>query len=304
MDKDSFHSEIIKTVKQNNLSQKPVEQLSKQKMAQLDSNVYAHIDQVFSDSADTQAAANANNAKATDRNQQSLLGSIKSQLSDWFSNMGVQPVAFAAITLCAVGAMTFFLTDKQTTGPYFDIPESVAAAELDKYIEVPTAQSRALAPSSPSDRRSAFLAGITQADLDIIGDADNPIAQQLAIQYQEITTNEKAVDATEALNSVHSSAELYTNNEETNSWFKQGYAVEIVHLTALRSMSDMNTDLLQDALEFYRDQDTKPDLQDTGVAKQYIQNHELLLNNKNPLSTPEEVQQIITTTQNMKLLIQ
>jgi len=109
----------------------------------------------------------------------------------------------------------------------------------------------------------------------------------------------------------------YSDDKQTRFWLKQGYMVEVVHLAAKRSMRDLNASALIDALQFYRVQASlpepgntepdNPDLRGTSadVAIQFIRNHEKLLVAAPAQSpTPEQVQEIVDMTHEMKVLIQ
>ena len=285
----------------------PVEELPKEQMAQLESNVYDHIETLFSEETSNQT--NPDNTTTTDTSHEKPKRRLSDLLSEWFATSWIRPasIAFAAIAFVAVGAITLQLTKHSATESFFDIPESLAAADLERHIEVPQQNSRALAAEPSSERRNAFLAGVISADLDLTKDTQSSITDDLLIWYQRTTNNDQTADSSEAIKSVQSSITHYSSNEQTSGWLSEGYAVELVHLAAKRTMTDMDFSVLQSALGFYRNQTKKPWTQDSSsdLAKQYIQNHDLLINtDSNNISTPEQVQEIITSTNNMKILVQ
>ncbi len=317
MDKDNFWQEIVDLAKHHKQRSKPVEQLPDEKMDQLESNVYTHIDQLFSDSEVLSATANSDLATTADTQPKR---SLKQSSLLWLQRFkaSITPVfAIAMIALLSVGVLAYLLSNNRLSEPLFDIPESVAAADLQRYIQIPQESSRALAETLPSKRRSAFLAGVTQADLDLIGNIEQPAAHQIARWYHHTTTNTAAADALDALKTVQSSVSRFSADEQTGFWLKQGYAVEMVNLAARRSMVDLNAGVLIDALHFYRTQvsmraqgsneSTSLELKSSSsdVARQYIQNHEkLVAATPATLSTPEQLQEIADMTHDMKVLIQ
>jgi len=306
MDKNSFWQEVIEMVKHHRPKPQAIEKLPKEQMVQLESNVYNHIDTLFSEDASDTAISK--DASAVNNRPSQPSRSIKTLLSDFFANSWAQPaaLAFAAIAFVSVGALTLNMIKHSNTKSFFNVPDVVAAANVDNHIEIPQQQSRALIATSASDQSRAFLAGVTGAGLDLLADTESSTAQELANWYQQISTNDQATDTSTTIKSVRSSIEQYSSDEYTSSWFEQGYAVEVVNLAAKRSMTDLDMSILQSALGFYHEHATQPWLDNnTNVAEQYIQNHEYLLNSDaSQLSTPEQVQEIITYTQNMKLLIQ
>lgn len=327
MDRDGFWQEITDLAKHHKQRSQPVEQLPVVQMEQLESNVYEHIDQLFSgsevtDSEITPATAELDVTTTVDTPNQSPLeqrDSIWSSLlwSRLFQGSRTPVYAMAMIALFSVGVLAYLLSGNRQSEPLFDIPESVVAADVDRYIQIPQGSSRAFSGALLSERRSAFLAGVAQADLDLIGNGEQPAAHQVALWHHQTTTNTAAVDALDALKRVQSSVARYSAIEQTGFWLKRGYAVEVVHLAAKRSMVDLNTSTLIDALQFYKMQAMMPEPGNTesnnvelksvsaDVAKQYIQNHEkLMVATPAQLPTPEQLQEIVDMTHDMKVLIQ
>lgn len=303
MDRNTFQREIIDLVKQHNKGREGVEQLPEKNMQQLESDVYAHIDQLFSESAATDTSSTTENKTSK---QSDILTKTKSWWAWLIPDAPTRAPAFAlaAIAFLTVGTLTYQLTNQQQLQPLLDLPDSLTTADLGRYIEQPQEGSRALVATELSDRRSAFMAGVTQADLDILKRTDTTTADKIAIRYHQTTQKTAAIDAAEAIGTLQSSVERFKSRENTNFWLHQGYAVELVHLAARRSMADMNTDILKDALQFYTSQ-TSPQSLEEDVAKQYIESYRNLADlASTELTTPAQVQEAIDTTRNMKVVIQ
>jgi len=316
MDRDSFWQEIVNLVKHHKRRSYPVEPLPEEKMEQLETNVYTHIDQLFSSSEVTSATAQSDITTAGPQHKSSYKQE-NSLIARLFQHRHAPVFAMAMFALFSVGVLAFLLSNNRISEPLFDMPESIVAADMDRYIQIPQENLRALAKTVPSERRSAFLAGVAQADLDLIGDIENPAAHQIALWYHQTTTNTTVVDAVNALKTVESSVARYAANEQSGLWLKHGYAVEVVHLAAKRSLVDLNTGVLVDALRFYSDQaltpvpsktdPENPELKSSSVdvVRQYIHNHEkLLIAIPTNSPTPGQVQEIIDMTHSMKVLIQ
>ena len=307
MDRNSFWREVIEIVKHHKRSPDPLEHLSEQRMAQLESNIFAHIEQQFP--KDSTAAVKSDNATAPEPRKMSVPERVKSLLRLPFPDQfaGSPVLAFATFALLSAGVLTFILANNRTAETHFKIPESVASADLEQYIESPENRNRALVATLPSSRRNAFLTGVTLADLDVIGDSNKKSAQDIAIWFNQMTKSVPSVDATIALDTVQSQATHFSNDEKSSFWFKQGYSIEMVHLAARHSLDNLNTTTLADALTFFTNQSAHPIPKNHTVdlSKQYIQNHEQLINAASTeLSTPEQIQEIVKVTNNMKILIQ
>ena len=307
MDRNSFWREVIEIVKHHKRSPDPVEHLSEQRMSQLESNIFAHIEQQFP--KDSTAAVKSDNAAVTEPRKKSLPERVKSLLRLPFPDQfaGSPVLAFATFALLSAGVLTFILANNRTAETHFQIPESVASADLEQYIESPENRNRALVATLPSNRRNAFLTGVTLADLDVIGDSNKKSAQDIAIWFNQMTKSVPSVDATIALDNVQSQATHFSSDEKSSFWFKQGYSIEMVHLAARHSLDNLNTTTLADALTFYTNQSAHPIPKNHTVdlSKQYIQNHEQLINAASTeLSTPGKIQEIVKVTNNMKILIQ
>ena len=78
MDRNSFWREVIEIVKHHKRSPDPVEHLSEQRMSQLESNIFAHIEQQFP--KDSTAAVKSDNAAVTEPRKKSLPERVKSLL--------------------------------------------------------------------------------------------------------------------------------------------------------------------------------------------------------------------------------
>jgi len=314
MNKDSHRQELIHVVKLHKQSLRSVEKLPEEQMAQLESSVYKHIDQLFSKSK-VMPATIKNDVIAKEYSRKKGLTKKRNSLMAWL--FPARYVQVLVMVLFSAGAVTYLLSNNRTSEMLFDIPESVVAADVDRYIQIPQQNLRALAGASVSDRRSAFLAGVTQADLDLIADTESATTQQMALWYHHIATDIPAVDVPDALKTVQSSVIRFSADEQTSLWLKYGYAVEVVHLAAKRSMVDLNTSALADALQFYSTQalssehdKAESNISDLSISladisRQYLLNHEnLIAAHRDQLITPEQVQQIVDMTDNMKILIQ
>jgi len=305
MDRNSFWREVIEIIKHPRHTPDPVENLSEKRMAQLESNIFAHIEQQFSD--DTVVAAKPDNSVAPEPRKYSLLERVKTLLQIPDGLTGSPVLAITMFALLSAGALTFILSNNRMADSHFKIPSSVASANLEQFIEIPQNGTKALASTPPSDRRSAFLTGVALADLNLIGDNEKESAQEIAIWFQQTTNSTPAVNAESAVETVQSQAAHFSSDEKSSLWFKHGYSVEIVQLAAKSSLADMNTSVLADALAFYKNHSTHPipKSHTVDLAKQYIQNHEQLINTASTeLSTPNQIQEIVKITDNMKVLLQ
>jgi len=316
MDRGSYQQELIDVVRLHKQSLRPVENLPEEQMAQLESSVYEHIDQQFSGSKVSPATVKPD-VIATGYSQKK--GSTKKRNSPMGWLFPARYVQVLAMALISAVVVSYLLSINRASEMLFDIPASVVAADVDRYIEIPQQNLRALTGTSVSDRRGAFLAGVTQANLDLIDDTESATTQQMALWYHHIASNVPTVDVLEALKTVHSSVYRFSANEQTSLWLKIGYAIEVVHLAAKRSMVDLNTSVLADALQFYSIQASmlmpEHDKVETNISslrislddinRQYILNHErLIVAHRDHLITPAQVQQIVDMTDNMKILLQ
>lgn len=294
-----------------------VEHLPEEQMTQLESNVYAHIDHLFHESEVMPATASLDVVAREDAQYQSLPKQGNS-LWAWLFQASHKPaLGLSMLVLFSVGVLGYLFLDGRRLEPRFDIPQSVVAADVHRHILIPQQGSQAFAGTLPSERRRAFLAGVAQADLDLIEDIESPAARQIALWYHLTTTNTQANDAVNALKTVQSSVARYSGNEQTNLWFKHGYAVEMVHLAAKQSMVNLNASALIDALQFYRVHALMPvagktepnnpefNSRSADIASQYIRNHQkLILATPAQSPEPEQVQEIVDITHDMKVLIQ
>ena len=306
MDSNSFWKEVIAIARLNKPDPQPVEQLSERRMAEIESSVFAHIEKQFPD--DTVATVESGKATSVEPVGNGLLAQIKKLFQRPFTDglTGAPALSFAMFALLCAGALTIMLTYNRQVDSYLDIPQSVTTAGLDQYIESPQNGTRALTAAQPSIRRSAFLTGITRADLDIAGESESEIAREIAIHFHQ-TTNNTAADSPEiALETVQAQVARFSSDENAGLWLKQGYAVEVTHLAAKRSLTDMNTGVLTDALAFFKKQAMHFSAENhVDLAPQYVKNHELLINAAaTDITTPEQIQEIVTITHNMKVLIQ
>ena len=81
-------------------------------------------------------------------------------------------------------------------------------------------------------------------------------------------------------------------------------AVELVKLAATRSMTDIDTAVLADAIDFYREKSMLPTDVSTVIPEQYLEDRRVLIETtKSSLTTPSQIQTIIDSSKQMILII-
>jgi len=305
MNNENHWDEMSKMLKAHRESKLPIERLDERRMADLQANVFSHIDQQFSDRTEHSSVNDTvenrtrkNVTKATSRN---ILKDLLSKLfpSGEFSSRS-PALAFAAVAVLALGVLTFFTGQKPTVGDtLFELPNSIAMSSeaLESQIDATSIGARALATSPLSVEHDAFMAGVTRADIDVIGNIDSALSQQLVQSF-----NSTDLTPHQSFDKFTNTVEGFIASDTTSGWIKHGYAVELVNLTAKHAMTDLGTDELGDALAFYRIMSADLDLQTQN--QNYTKNHDLLMSAHDRLKAePKGIEQLILLTNNLKVLI-
>lgn len=293
MDDQEFKQEILKMAKDN------AQPLSEEKMQKLQNNVYAHIDTLFQaeqDAIDSPIVANKPNLSR----RKSSFERLKDILADVFS---VKTIGMAGLTVATLVFVFQLSTTTSTTLP--DVPDSLMSAGLEQHTDHLTASSRALVSGPLSERRKAFLTGVTAAAAEVSGNNNKESLNLLVANYHVMITGEKSgVPATDK-QLLKDNIDQYNDSSSTDSWLTEGYLVEILHLAAKHALIDMETTIVKDALNFYRDQ-TRLSISDPGedIPDNFIENHQKLIEIDVPgVNTPTKIQSIIDTTQQMIVII-
>ena len=308
MDKESFEQTIVEMVRESRQTPEHVTQLPEKNMQQLEANVYTHINNLFANDHQTPVSDEPSNIR-----RPGIFTTFKKHLGEIFEKWTIQKtaIAFASISIMSVGAITYQLTNTPVTNNpdyerFLSIPDSVAAAGIDEYINLPTDSSRSMVTTEPSERRLVFLTGVTRAGIDVIGNPSSRETKELATAYQVFISGNPSTNSDNDLDGLNKNVLQFAENSKTNEWLTHGYAVEIVHLAAKRSLVDMETNILTDALNYYQKVTgdfTEID-QGSDVTPQFKQNHLFLFDAvlEKPV-TPNQIQSFIDKTQQMKIVI-
>ncbi len=299
MDSNTFKKEVLQMVKDKK-QQEASPGLTEMQMKQLDAEVFSHIETLFP-SDNTQETLLRSNEKTP---QISTTEKLKGFLTNIFDVKPLQLAggALAAISFLAVGIITYQGSGQSDSG-LLDIPSSLTTAGLEKHVQnTSTLSAKAIVTDTPSQRRSAFLTGITQAAVELV---DDTRAGTIASNYHQLITGSAPATPDTALQLLSTNIDSFSELESTRSWMIEGHAVELVHLAATRAMTDMNTNILDDAIDFYRQ--ITPDLtadNTQSIPEQYLSDRSALLNtSRSTVATPSQIQNIIDSTQQMILII-
>ena len=299
MDNDTFVSEILKIVKAHKRKiEEPSEPLSDAQMENMRKNVHAHIETLFPhDSTSTQSTVSP--ASTT---QITTLGKFRDHLSTMFSFEKVYPLstALASVAVLTAGILTYQLTTSNSD-LLLPVPNSITAKNFTQNINQNIASSRAIVPQQLSERRQAFVTGVIRADLDLIGDSES--AASVALLNNHTITHENGRGT--SIESFDATVERFRKTKMTNVWLTSGYAVEVVHLAAQKSLENLDSSVLSDALTFYRtqtDELTNTLTIDTELDA-FTANHTFLLSASSEFDEPDSIQTIIDKTTQMKVIL-
>jgi len=295
MDSKTFKSEILQIVKDNKVTSPG---LSDERMKQLDRNVFAHIETLFPADDGTQ---NTQTPTTETPPEKGPLTKIKDLFGNLFSIGPLQlaGTAIAAISLLAVGLITYQLTDRDST--LLKLPDSLTNAGLANHVEytIHTSQ-RAAVADAPSETRIAFMTGVSQAALDVAEDKTDDVVRH----YHQIITGDDSGNTDTAARLLSKNVDRLRNSEPGRAWMIEGYAVELVKLAATRSMTDIDTAVLADAIDFYREKSMLPTDVSTVIPEQYLEDRRVLIETtKSSLTTPSQIQTIIDSSKQMILII-
>lgn len=288
MDRSEFYKNL-KDIHLQETDKKTSAVLSEKQMQELQDNVYAHIETLFPDDAEPKPKPD-------------VIGKITSSVKPANDNRYVLQSVFAAsLAFLMIGGFALFKTiDNNSLG----LPASSSLAGLTEQVSFPLGASRAIADPILSQRRHAYLAGYTKANLYVLGKNDDT-AEKFALWYLQNADQDAPADAQKAVSSVNGIADDFLAEEYSSFWYKQGLATELVNLAAKDALVDLDTSILDELLDFYKKvSDSITSYTNSSNDLAYLAKHQELVNSSELISTPDELQRIIDSTRAMKILIQ
>lgn len=288
-----FKKQILGMVKQKQADQLQENHLSQDKMNRVEDNVYAHIDSLFP--ASPQEASHTVKTKT-------VFSRIKDFISDLHHRGNYQTVAALAAIPVLIAGVIAYQSNNLNNSVYPTIPDSLKSHGLAQFIEIPAPDSRAIADLSITDRRRAFITGIAKADLDTTNDPESEIAKLVNTQFGKII-NSNADNS--SVNLIDDSFKQAFTQDDTRAWAIQGYALEIVHLSASMALENIDASVVNEALKYYQETSGKLEItEDNSIPVQFSDNHDYLVAAaKAKQDTPDKIQILIDKTQQMKLII-
>lgn len=232
MNKETFHSEILEIAKQR-------EPLSDERMARVTKRVFDNVDSMYG----------LNDIPNYETRPSGFIERIKAALTFDSERRTVGPlvVAFGVLSLVAVGSLLFKMTTN--TQHYLEMPSTLADIGLHRYVDIPAEGGRAFVAVQKSEERLAFLAGIIQADLDIVGKNDSQLSSALVDwYYREAGFEGKTIQANEFAELVSK----YNQDDIRGDWFKEGYAIEVLQVSANRSVDADDRKPVIAAIRYYQ----------------------------------------------------
>ncbi len=298
MDRDEFNAEILRIARAN---RKPLTDKHKQ---DLQDSVYAHIKTLFPADHNPVSTPSMSNASTVTKKKPPY-HKLKEFFANLFASASVPQYTMAAISVIGVGILVFLLSsnNQQTL---LKIPSSLTVAGLDAHVSHLTASTRTIAPQTISERRKYYLAGITSAGIDVIANPDTQSSKDLAALYYSTTTGKDATETVQSYDLLAKDVNSYKDSELANVWLTEGYLVEILYLSALRTLNGMETDILRNALSFYQQNTLLDDAakEIETIPEQYLSNQQTLLNtDSSGINTPGQVQSIVDATQLMHVIL-
>jgi len=280
MDKRTFEKEIVRLVKDHRRQFSPSLPSDEQRR-ELQSNVYTYIDSLY-------PTESGNSTSLTLNRRPGKLDKIKDYVKNIFNFDGIarSVVAFAAVSSIAFGVLTLQFTGKSPS-PLFNLPDSIAA-------EIPyngnlsgLDSAKSFIDSQDTSRRMAFVTGIARAQYDLGGHTNHENAQ-----------------------TINSNVNQFSANEFTNLWLFNGYAVEVVHLAALRAIEDIDLTVIESALKFYRETSSLPteelstdDPALDQIPSLFLQHHQFLMSVDTSAFAPSDIQNVIDISEQMKVVL-
>lgn len=280
MDKRTFEKEIVRLVKDHRRQFSPSLPSDEQRR-ELQSNVYTYIDSLY-------PTESGNSTSLTLNRRPGKLDKIKDYVKNIFNFDGIarSVVAFAAVSSIAFGVLTLQFTGKSPS-PLFNLPDSIAA-------EIPyngnlsgLDSAKSFIDSQDTSRRMAFVTGIARAEYDLGGHTNHENAQ-----------------------TINSNVNQFSANEFTNLWLFNGYAVEVVHLAALRAIEDIDLTIIESALKFYRETSSLPteelstdDPALDQIPSLFLQHHQFLMSVDTSAFAPSDIQNVIDISEQMKVVL-
>lgn len=303
-DTDEHWEEILYMVKDNHQRrQTPITELDVDRKAELDRNVYAHIEQQFNSVEGKSIGHSSTTVGATQRSSiwASTISNLRKLQPRSLSNGHLAALAFAAIGAIAVG---LFITTDKTVDSYFEVPDSLLTAGLDTQVISVSGGQRALA-STTTERRVAFISGTVQADLDVLETPNDEFVANLAYHYP-VLFGESSKDTKEPLLiDFQTQVNTHQKDDQLKPWLKEGYLVQMIHLAAKTALTQLDTGALNDALQHFQSQQNLEHAITNSEAlnSNYIDSRKKLVESSvNKVSTPDNIQQIIDLTKTLKVL--
>jgi len=199
----------------------------------------------------------------------------------------IHPVLYSAVWMVAVVIMSYLLGNKGSPGILYNVPKPILAIDMQARAEFPTTTNNPLVGTYDTARQNAFFAGITRADMDVIG-------------------NDNSEDSLALLAAVNGVLNKHLATEDGRYWIGQGYALQILYLvyTDKRTASDQS--LLLSARKFYRkkaylNSSRQSELLD--VPRYWRLNNDLITIGNNPLAGIS-IQNTLDAVAEMKSILQ
>ena len=287
MDRRGFVSELRQIDKEVQNRGVPPVPLSDAQKKEIDDRVLDHINTLYPVD------------EVTAGTKTDLFATVKKYLSPANDEQFRFPIRYAVAIAGVLMVGALFLVGKSTNQSTLGVPNSIADAELHQHVHLPMGGMKAITGTKQSFRHNAYLAGYAQANLYAIGETDPVKAQSFAIWYLDATRN-TATDQT-ALARLQHKIDEYLADETTEFWYQQGLATELVQLAAKGAMEDIDTDVLREAIRYYNQSSGAISAHIKATDQRYFDKHRELQGMSTP-STPGEIQQIIDTTQALKVL--
>jgi len=306
MDNSEFRQDVINMIKKDQKDKKKGK-MSPEQIRDLDTEIFPYIDTLYGENEENgvfeiEQNKKQDGSKHPPRNFKHRL----SQIFDNFFNEEIGSyIAIASLCLVLIGAAVVF-ESKITLLP--EAPGSLVAQGLGVHADPLVEESKSFGRQTPSERRIAFLTGVTQSGVDLIDDSNSPFTHKLVGAYSLYVTGNDTSDANVALNELSQAITQYASDDDTKIWLRTGYALEVVNLAARGALVDPDKTVVNDALGFYR-QETSGLSEWYGsqdIAKRFLSNHSLLLSaadNEPKTMTQTEIQGVIDMIFQMKVVV-
>lgn len=304
--KNNHWNEIIDMVKVNMKKLFPdSETLDVKRAADLQNNVFSHIDSQFPVELD-KVSEQAHKPQVTPTFG-ALLNGLRDRLTLSPLSAGMPAMAIVAVAMISIGLL--MNNNNEYSNPYFDVPEVFTTAGLDSYIQPVSNGSRAIA-TEVSDRKTAFYTGMIQAEIDLAGVSHEIVSANIIASYPDLFEGNEIPSRETLLEKFNSHVVLTNSVDRHSQWFEEGYKVEMTLLSARSALATFNTDALQEAILYFKQQTDIQQSGSTDVNPGYFAKRQLLselaeaaTKNAQVLGSPDTLQQVIDLTKALKVLV-